>query len=1200
MVIRSNVRSKNIGIYIATDICQKGKHRNMVRLEDLTKGTQVQGILPNSIVAIVDAQWHGSDVVELTYKDASGTLGNELVFRDREPTLEIITSGGAWSFTADGANFRLASEAHRIRLAYLFDPLLAVHTSLVEPLPHQITAVYGEMLTRQPLRFLLADDPGAGKTIMAGLLMRELLIRGDLHRCLVICPGSLAPQWQDELSQKFHLRFEILTNDRIESAVTGNAFAEIPLVIVRLDKLSRNQDLQAKLAQTDWDLIVCDEAHKMSASFFGGEIKETKRYKLGKLLSTLTRHFLLMSATPHNGKEEDFQLFMALLDGDRFEGRFRDGVHVADTSDLMRRLVKEDLLKFDEKPLFPERQASTIEYELSDLEAVLYKRVTEYVREEFNRADALENEGRKGNVGFALTILQRRLASSPEAIYQSLLRRRERLQKRLRQEEVLRRGSNAIIIEFKQVLDLEDLEDDLEDIPGEEREATEQEVVDLATASRTIAELQTEIKLLEELEQLALRVRRSGKDKKWEELSNLLQNDAEMFNAQGHRRKLLIFTEYRDTLNYLTDRIRTLIGRNEAVVNIHGAMGREERRKMQEAFTQDIEVQVLIATDAAGEGINLQRAHLMVNYDLPWNPNRLEQRFGRIHRIGQTEVCHLWNLVAKGTREGDVYLALLKKIEAEQKALGGKVFDVLGKAIAGTELRELLIEAIRYGDQPEVRDRLNQVVHDKLDQQRLRELLEERALARDSMDIAKVQQIREEMERAEARRLQPHFIASFFLEAFTQLGGTLRQREPQRYEISHVPAVIRNRGRQIGVGEPLLLRYERVCFEKDLISISGKPLAAFICSGHSLLDATIDLTLERHRDLLKQGTILIDENDSSEGTRALVYLEHSIQDARTNLNGSRRLVSRRMQYVEINPEGNTYNAGYAPYLNYRPLTDEEKGVVEKVLEESWLREDLEAKAKSYAIAHLVPQHLQELKQRKEELIAKTMTAVKDRLTKEINYWDHRAEELKMQEEAGKPNAKINSGKARQRADDLQARLMQRLEELEQERRLSPLPPVVVGGALVVSVGLLQRMQGKQQATTAMFARETERVEQAAMKAVMEVERNLGYEPTDVSTQKCGYDIESRIPETGQLRFIEVKGRITGAKTVTVTKNEIITALNKPDNFILALVQVPLAEDMEGNCSIHYLRCPFHKEPDFAVTSVNYDWVELWQQGTEPF
>jgi len=1208
----------------------------MVRLEELTKGTQVQGILPNNFVTIVDAQWHGSDVVELTYKDASGSLGHELVFRDREPTLEIVTEGTPWSFTADGANFRLVSEAYRIRLAHLFDPLLAVHTSLVEPLPHQITAVYGEMLTRQPLRFLLADDPGAGKTIMAGLLMRELLIRGDLHRCLVVCPGSLAAQWQDELYQKFHLPFEILTNDRLEAARTGNAFAEMPLLIVRLDKLSRNDDLQAKLAQTDWDLVVCDEAHKMSASFFGGEIRETKRYKLGKLLSSLTRHFLLMSATPHNGKEEDFQLFMALLDGDRFEGRFRDGVHVSDTSDLMRRLVKEDLLKFDGKPLFPERKAYAVEYKLSDLEAILYKRVTEYVREEFNRADALGNEGRKGTVGFALTILQRRLASSPEAIYQSLTRRRERLQKRLREEELLKRGSSASI-EFGQVLDSEDIEDDLEDVPSEEREAKEEEVADLATASRTIAELQVEISLLQELEQLALQVRRSGTDKKWEELSQLLQNisnpgknldscqdsnppefNAETFNAAGHRRKLVIFTEHRDTLNYLAQRIRTLLGRTEAVVTIHGGMGREERRKAQEAFTQDIAVQVLIATDAAGEGINLQRAHLMVNYDLPWNPNRLEQRYGRIHRIGQTEVCHLWNLVAKETREGDVYLALLKKLEIEQEALGGKVFDVLGKAIASTQLRELLIQAIRYGDRPDVRDRLNQVVQDKLDQQRLRELLEERALARDAMDIAKVQQIKADMERAAARRLQPHFIASFFLEAFEQLGGTARQREGDRYEITHVPAVIRDRGRQIGVGEPLLRRYERICFEKESISIPGKPLAAFVCPGHPLLDATIDLTLERHRDLLKQGSILVDENDMGESIRALVYLEHGIQDARTNPTGTRRVVSRRMQYVEINPEGHAKNAGYAPYLNYRQVTDEEKSAVEAVLEESWLRQDLESQATSYAISQLVPQHLQEVRQRKEELIAKTMAAVKDRLTKEINYWDRRAEDLKMQESAGKANAKINSTKARQRADELQARLLHRLEELEQERRLSPLPPVVVGGALVVSLGLLQRLQGKRQSDAAMFARETQRVEKAAMAAVMAAESQLGYEPKDVSQQKCGYDIESRIPQTGQLRFIEVKGRIAGAATVTVTKNEIIAALNQPDNFILALVQVPQSEEFtqgdvwrvkasqgtykvhDNNCVIRYLRQPFHKEPDFAVTSVNYDWRELWQQGTEPF
>src|SRR4051794_36708815 len=415
----------------------------MARLEDLTRGASVRGILPDGLVTVVDLRWHGSAAAELTYKDASGRLGSELLFRDREPTLEIASAGRPWSFDGDGALLRLVSEAHRIRLAYLFDPLLAVHTSLVDPLPHQITAVYGEMLARQPLRFLLADDPGAGKTIMAGLLIKELLARGDLHRCLIVCPGSLVEQWQDELHRRFHLPFEILAHDKLESARTGNWFAENPLAIGRLDKLSRSEDVQAKLGQTDcrYDLIVCDEAHKLSATFFGGEVKYTKRYRLGQLLSGLTRHFLLMTATPHNGKEADFQLFMALLDGDRFEGKFRDGVHSADTSDLMRRLVKEQIVKFDGRPLFPERLAYTINYRLTDAEAHLYHEVTAYVREEFDRADALQGDGRKGTVGFALTILQRRLASSPEAIYQSLRRRRERLESRLRELELLHRGS---------------------------------------------------------------------------------------------------------------------------------------------------------------------------------------------------------------------------------------------------------------------------------------------------------------------------------------------------------------------------------------------------------------------------------------------------------------------------------------------------------------------------------------------------------------------------------------------------------------------------------------------------------------------------------------------------------------------------------------------------------------------------------------
>src|ERR1044072_4944565 len=729
-------------------------------LADLRPGAAIRGILPDSLVTVVNVQWFGSEALELTYKHPAGRVANRLLSRHEEPPLGVVEQGRPWSFDGDGALFRLVSEAHRIRLAHLFDPVLAVHTSLVDPLPHQITAVYESMLPRQPLRFLLADDPGAGKTIMAGLLMKELIARGDLQRCLVVCPGSLVEQWQDELSRPSPLPFETPTNDKLEAARTGNWFLETNLVIARLDKLSRDEDVQRKLQAPDcrWDLVVCDEAHKLSATFFGGEVKYTKRYRLGQILSGLTRHFLLMTATPHNGKEEDFQLFMALLDGDRFEGRFRDGVHAADVSDLMRRMVKENLLKFDGRPLFPERIAYTVPYKLSPAEAQLYQEVTDYVREECTRAEKLQNDKRAGSVGFALTILQRRLASSPEAIYQSLRRRRERLESRLREVQLLQRGAEvgaalgAVIPAFYP----DDFED-LEDAPGDELEAAEEEGVDQATAARTTVELHAELGTLRRLEGLALAVRRSGTDKKWRELAGLLHGIFTPAGIAGEisegatpydqvpppvaspRQKLVIFTEHRDTLAYLEQRITPLLGRREAVVSIHGGMGREQRAKAQESFKHDPAVQVLVATDAAGEGINLQRAHLMVNYDLPWNPNRIEQRFGRIHRIGQTEVCHLWNLVAEETREGDVYQTLLEKLEQARQSLGGQVFDVLGKLqFEGRSLRDLLIEAICYGEKAEIRAKLMQAIANDVDRKQLQNHHEEHALAHGVMDASRV------------------------------------------------------------------------------------------------------------------------------------------------------------------------------------------------------------------------------------------------------------------------------------------------------------------------------------------------------------------------------------------------------------------------------------------------------------------------------
>ncbi|MBN2490021.1 MAG: DUF3883 domain-containing protein [Planctomycetes bacterium] len=1191
----------------------------MARLEDLTVGTTLRGILPEGAVTVVSVQWFGSEALELTYKDAAGRVANGLLYRHDEARLEVVEQGRPWSFDGDGALFRLVSEAERIRLAHLFDPVLAVHTSIVDPLPHQITAVYECMLPRQPLRFLLADDPGAGKTIMAGLLIKELIARGDLQRCLVVCPGSLAEQWQDELHRRFHLPFEILTNDKLETARTGNWFLETPLVIARLDKLSRDGAVQRKLEAPDgrWDLVVCDEAHKMSATFFGGEIKYTKRYRLGQLLGTLTRHLLLMTATPHNGKEEDFQLFLALLDGDRFEGRFRDGVHVADVSDLMRRMVKESLLKFDGTPLFPERIAYTVPYRLSPAEAHLYKAVTDYVREEFNRADALENDKQAGTVGFALTILQRRLASSPEAIYQSLRRRKERLEKRLREMELLQRGA-AVPPPAADIpeLDAEDLED-LEDSPESELAAQEQQVLDQATAARTIGELEAEIEILRGLEALALGVRRSGADTKWRQLGSLL---AEIFTpaslggrsadsglpygagaipppVASPRQKLVVFTEHRDTLTYLKDRVTTLLGRASAVVLIHGGLGREERQKAQEAFQYDPEIQVLLATDAAGEGINLQRAHLMVNYDLPWNPNRLEQRFGRIHRIGQTEVCHLWNLVAEETREGDVYRRLLEKLEQARESLGGQVFDVLGKLqFEGRPLRDLLIEAIRYGEQPEVRARLTTIVEQALDRARLRDLLEERALAHDAMDSSRVAHIREDMERAEARRLQPHYIESFFREAFRRLGGSASQREPRRYEVTHVPAPVRNRDRLIGIGEPVLPRYERVVFEKGLVAPPGEPLAAFLCPGHPLLDAVIDLTLERHRDLLRRGAVLVDERDPGTRPRVLFYLEHAILDASLTRAGERRVVSKRILYLEIDSDGGVRHVHYAPYLDYRPLAAGEPTAA-ALLDRSecaWVGRELEQRAQAHAVTAVVPEHLAEVRAERLGRLAKTEAAVKDRLTKEITYWDHRAAQLALQEQAGKARSRLNSGEARRRADALQARLEKRLADLKLEAQLSPLPPVVLGGVLVVPAGLLAAMAGGRPAPApAPIDRQAAAARARAI--VMEVERGLGFEPIDRETDQLGYDIESRIPGSGRLRFLEVKGRVSGAATITVTRNEILYSLNKPEDYILAIV-----EFLEGDRHrVHYVRQPFRREPDFGVTSVNYDFAELLARGEEP-
>jgi len=1165
----------------------------MITLESITPGLALTGLDPTGIGSVIAVVPIADGAVQVLYKTPDGALKERLLNRGDEPNIAIATTERPWSFDGDGEAFKLTVEAKRIDLAFLFDPMMAVHTSNVEPLPHQITAVYESMLPRQPLRFVLADDPGAGKTIMAGLYIRELIMRADARRIVIVAPGSLVDQWREEMFEKFGLEFRVFTKDLEAATPSGNPFEDIDHLIVRLDQMARNEELQEKLCAAGWDLVVFDEAHKLAAHFFGNKLEKTGRFKLAEKLGAQTRHLLLMTATPHNGKEEDFQLFLSLLDSDRFYGKFRDGVHKVDCSDLMRRMVKEEMLRFDGSHLFPERRAYTANYILSDLESALYEAVTEYVKTEMGKADQLDGK-RKGSVGFALTALQRRLASSPEAIFQSLKRRRERLERRLREERMGIRGQQILAETLAEVP-----EDD-DDLNAEEQENLEETLVDQATASRSIAELDAEIIILQSLEQQANALVASGKDRKWDELSRILQNEPQMHDAGGRMRKIIIFSEHRDTLNYLQEKIAGVLGSHDAIVVIHGGVHRDDRRKAQALFRSDPEIRVLVATDAAGEGINLQNANLMVNYDLPWNPNRLEQRFGRIHRIGQQQVCHLWNLVAKETREGEVYHRLLTKLETINEAFKGRVFDILGEVFEERSLKDLLLDAICYNDQPERHAERLKSIDAAFDSSHIKDLLERNALAQESLSPERLFAVKEEMEKAEARRLQPYFVRSFFMKGFESLGGSIYPRESDRFEITHVPAELRERDRLITGRNrrdlaPVLRRYERVCFTKAAVRPTDRPGLAFasmIHPGHPLMLALSDVLLKQHANLLRQGTILVDPSDDGDQLSLLFLLTHEVKS------GDGQVISKRLQFVRVLPDGSATFAGWAPHLDLEPLAVADRPLLAATLAAPWLTAGLEHRALALAASTLVPEHFSEIAGRRIAHVDKTLAAVHERLTKEIDYQSDRFIKLTDDKAAGK-DVRLNLENVRRTLSDLEARLESRKKELQSMRHVTSATPVVLSGALVIPAGLLRTLRGEPAPGGAPFSADPEarsRIEQLAMNAVRLAEEGRGCRVVDVSAQKCGWDITSyapavdgRLPES---RHIEVKGRVKGATTVTVTKNEIFESWNQGIKYHLAIVLVGEDDTIDGP---HYVPHPFKEEPGWGVSSVNYDLKALLER-----
>ncbi|MFM9582673.1 helicase-related protein [Streptomyces caniscabiei] len=1173
--------------------------RGRLGLGDLVPGRAVSGIVTGGDVTVVAVRMFGPTAAQVTYRRPDGTVEERILYaEDAERLAEVTTDTRGGGFDADPGLFRLAAEALRIRMAARGDAMLAVSTSLLDPLPHQIQAVYNELLPRTPLRFLLADDPGAGKTIMAGLYIKELALRGDLERCLIVAPGGLVEQWQDELLEKFGLDFTLLTRQLTDATIDGNVFDRHPRLIARMDALARSEDMRRLLGESGWDLVVVDEAHRMSASYFGTKLQTTKRYELGRLLGRLTRHLLLMTATPHAGKEEDFQLFMTLLDSDRFSGRYRAGIHRHDVSGLMRRMIKEDLLTFDGKRLFPERRAYTVPYELSPAEHDLYEQVTEYVRQEMNRAERLD--GRRGNqVGFALTVLQRRLASSPAAIHRSLERRRLRLEAR-RQEMLsgqIVANAAPVPVPVSVPASVPASDEELDDLTGGELEELEEQVVDAATAARTVHELELEIAALSGLERLAARVLASGDDRKWQELSGLLQDDPLLRDEKGLPRKLIIFTEHRDTLDYLSRRIRNLIGRPEAVVAIHGGTPRQHRRDIRDAFNQDPDVRVLVATDAAGEGLNLQRAHLMVNYDLPWNPNRIEQRFGRIHRIGQTEVCHLWNLVAADTREGQVFQRLLDKIEQQSKAYDGKVYNVLGELFEGEPLRGLLMEAIRYGDRPEVKSRLDQVIDARVGERAV-ELIKGLALDAHVMGLEDVEAVRLRMEEAQAKRLHPHYVRAFFRDAFDRLGGHLRAREGGRYEITHIPAVLRDAGRfGTGLGGVVQRRYERVCFDRERVTVPGAARADLIAPGHPLFDAVLEETVHRHGELLTRGTVLVDASDAGTRPRLLTALVQEVVD------GHGRSVDRSFAFVELSPDGTAHDAGPAPYLDYRPPTPKEAEAAQALLHEDWLRDGGPARAMEWAVREAVPEHLTRTRERLLPVIERTRAQVGQRLRQEIGYWYAQAAKLELDVAEGK-KVRHRPETARGWAEDLERRREQRLAALDKDQALQARPPVVAGCALVVPVGWLMRHLGPAQtpaeraALDALRAADGYETDRRAVAAVLGAERGLGRAPEEMAHNNPGYDIRS-LSLDGHLVHIEVKGRREGAEHFYVSRNEVLVAKNRGEHHRLALVSVsPHGPEHD---EIRYLIDAFADTDfgDLKTEGLLLSWQDAWNKGGTP-
>ncbi len=996
----------------------------------------------------------------------------------------------------------LALEGRRVRLAYLFDPLLAVNASQIDPLPHQIEAVYHHILRNPRVRFLLADDPGAGKTIMAGLVLKELKYRGLVQRTLIVVPGHLRDQWWREMKEKFGEEFVIVDRAVVENYRGRNIWQELPQVITSMDFAKQEEILNA-LRESRWDLVIVDEAHKMAAYRYGRKVHRTDRYRLGEALSANTHFLLFLTATPHKGDPENFRLLLELLEPGMFPtaDMVKDLLRNRDHPIFIRRL-KEDLTNYDNSPLFPPREVMTLCYNLTDEERQLYRAVTNYVRHHYRKAE----DKKKRGVGFAMLVLQRRMASSIHALLATLQRRYQRLQQALSNWE-----------SFLQRQQLTADEEELEDAPEHERWAKEEEAVANLSNAESPDELQEELKELRHLIDLAEQVARSGQETKLVELRKVL--DSEQLRQKGE--KLLIFTEAKETMEYLARQLKEW---GLTVTTLHGGMNMEERLRAEREFRD--RTQVMVSTEAGGEGINLQFCHLMVNYDIPWNPNRLEQRIGRIHRYKQRHKVHVYNLVASDTIEGRIMDTLQRKLDEIRKALGSdRVFDVLGEIVDhlldGKSLSDLIVHAILN---PLTLDDILQQI-ERVPNEQLVSKVREATLEMLATRHVDLQWVLGASEQAKENRLIPEYIERLFLRACKTLRVTVETRRDGFFRIEWVPTHIRNVSRDFKArfGE-VAVSYPRFTFRKEL----AQDQVEFVAPGHPLLEAIVEKVMALGSEDLQRGACFYDPSCRWDGW--LWILEGEIVDGEGTVAGKRLFAVYQPLQGEpilVNPAALWDLEPAPPEANSLPFPSDERTVVPTVLKE-------------------LQGYLQELKAERERFASVRRKYAAPILESLIQERKAKIAQLEMQQASGE-RVDLALRMERRHLDELEERLQKLQRSLETETNLVIGPVSVV---TVLRVMPLPKKELPEEENGGMV--ETPELEAIGLQVAMSYEKQQGRIPVDVSQQRLGYDIKSKAPD-GSVRYIEVKTRArTGS--VALTEHEWLKARQLGDAYWLYVVE----------------------------------------------